>query len=193
MTDTEFIKFPKIARLSRPMTITEKVDGTNAQIYISEDRKELRAGSRNRFLTLENDNYGFAAWAEEHKQELIDGLGPGRHYGEWAGKGIQRSYGTHLRKFFLFNVHRWNNKSKPACCDVVPVLLSGAVILMSDEDDWKNDITNWTTYCLAFLQKHGSQAFPRFMKPEGIVVHSEAANVMFKKTFENDMAGKFNQ
>ena len=32
----EFTKFPKIPRLNRDMIITEKIDGTNAQIYVAE-------------------------------------------------------------------------------------------------------------------------------------------------------------
>ncbi len=33
----EFKEFPKIARLTRDCIITEKIDGTNASIYISEN------------------------------------------------------------------------------------------------------------------------------------------------------------
>lgn len=29
-----FVAFPKISRFSRPIVITEKIGGTNAQIYI---------------------------------------------------------------------------------------------------------------------------------------------------------------
>lgn len=32
----DFSPFPKVGRLSRDITITEKIDGTNASIYISE-------------------------------------------------------------------------------------------------------------------------------------------------------------
>jgi len=32
-----FLKFPKMARYSRECIVTEKIDGTNAQIYITED------------------------------------------------------------------------------------------------------------------------------------------------------------
>jgi hypothetical protein len=31
----EFTEFPKMARLSRDVIITEKIDGTNAQVFIS--------------------------------------------------------------------------------------------------------------------------------------------------------------
>ena len=74
MTDLpEFQPFPKIARLSRDIIVTEKLDGTSAQIYIGEDGQML-AGSRNQWLTSRAnggaDNFGFAGWVEEHADEL---------------------------------------------------------------------------------------------------------------------------
>ena len=33
----EFEGFPKIARLSREIVVTEKIDGTNARVCITED------------------------------------------------------------------------------------------------------------------------------------------------------------
>lgn len=41
----EFNGFPKIYRLSRECIITEKIDGTNASILITDDN-EIFAGSR---------------------------------------------------------------------------------------------------------------------------------------------------
>ena len=79
----EFESFGKIARLSRECTITEKIDGTNAQICITEDGQFL-TGSRTRWITPQDDNMGFSAWAHEHKDELMP-LGVGRHFGEWWG------------------------------------------------------------------------------------------------------------
>ncbi len=61
----EFEGFGKIARLSRECVITEKIDGTNAQICITEDGQFL-TGSRTRWITPEDDNFGFsksANWA----------------------------------------------------------------------------------------------------------------------------------
>ena len=128
----QFVEFASITRLSRDMVVTEKIDGANAQVTVLEDGRVL-AGSRNRWLTLEQDNFGFARWVAEHEQELRDGLGVGSHYGEWWGAGIQRRYGLDHKRFSLFNVGRWvpqgvepqSDKQQvvPACCHVVPVLL----------------------------------------------------------------------
>lgn len=77
----EFAEFPKIARLSREIIVTEKVDGTNAQVFIGEEGTVL-VGSRNRWITPKDDNFGFAAWVEANKDAILK-LGPGRHFGEW--------------------------------------------------------------------------------------------------------------
>lgn len=108
----DFVEFPKIARLSRMCVITEKLDGTNASITITEDGQFL-CGSRTRWITPEDDNYGFARWAHDHKDELMT-LGPGTHFGEWWGHGIQRKYDLEEKRFSLFNVARWR-ESRPEC------------------------------------------------------------------------------
>lgn len=43
---------------------------------------------------------------------------------------------------------------------------------------------------MADLAMGGSVASPGFMKPEGVVIYHAQANVLFKKTFEKDDAGK---
>ena len=116
-----FRPFPKVPRLMRPVVVTEKIDGTNASVCVYPDGT-VRAGSRKRWITPEDDNFGFAAWVRDHAEELR-GLGEGHHFGEWWGRGIQRGYGLQTRRFSLFNVDRWNaDNPPPACCHVVPVL-----------------------------------------------------------------------
>jgi hypothetical protein len=168
----EFIPFPKLARLNRDIVITEKLDGTNAQVYITDDGSDMLVGSRTRWITPEADNFGFARWCYENRDELMK-LGPGSHFGEWWGKGIQRGYGMEEKKFSLFNTHRWKD-SRPACCDVVPILYEGpfsegAVVTTVD-----------------WLRSSGSVAVPGYMKPEGVVVFHTAANLCFKVTCVDD-------
>lgn len=173
----EFVKFDKIARLSREVVITEKIDGTNGLIAIGEDG-EFQVGSRNRWITPEKDNMGFARWAYEHKDELM-GLGVGFHYGEWWGLGIQRGYGLKEKRFSLFNTSRWSDDTlRPACCGVVPVLYVG----MFD--------TAKIQAILNDLETNGSKAAPDFMKPEGVVIYHTAGNLYFKKTIEGDESPK---
>lgn len=194
---TEFIKFPKIPRLNRDIVITEKLDGTNAQIYIElrsnvpkevlDDPNEtffsithegedycMWVGSRSRWIKKGEDNFGFAAWCDANRDELIK-LGPGSHFGEWWGKGIQRGYGMDGRVFSLFNSTRWADPAtRPACCDVVPVLYSGAFYPGVADD------------MICTLRDMGSQAAPGFMNPEGVIVYHTAANSYFKVTCKDD-------
>lgn len=174
-TVDEFRSFPKIARVSRECVITEKIDGTNAQIRIKEGQI-VSVGSRNRFITIQNDNHRFAAWVEQNKDELIK-LGDGLHFGEWWGIGIQRSYGLFERRFSLFRVPK-DLVELPKCVSVVPTLYTGPFTTEAIEK------------VLADLVVKGSIAAPGFMKPEGIVIYHKAAGVMFKKTTENDETGK---
>lgn len=131
MTDTivEFQAWPKITR-ENPFfgTITEKVDGTNACIVI-QDGAIVATQSRKRFITPDNDNFGFARWVADNYTSLRS-LGDGHHYGEWAGPGIQRNpHELEEKRLFLFNTFRWNenNPNLPDCCDVVPILHHGII------------------------------------------------------------------
>jgi len=184
----DFQGFPKMARFSRETIITEKIDGTNGQILITPDL-QFFVGSRTRWITPASDNHGFARWAYEHKDELIEGLGEGRHYGEWWGSGIQRGYGltNGEKRFSLFNVSRWKVRWKegetcPACCRVVPVLWTTPTI-----------DTLVIENVLHALSCYGSIASPGFMDPEGIVIFHTAANVGFKKTILHDDIPKSQQ
>jgi hypothetical protein len=206
----EFESFPKLHRLRREIIITEKIDGTNAQILIRDPREgykeadiapfrtamvefqdslyDVFAGSRNRWLVPGKDNFGFSEWVRAHCNELIK-LGAGRHFGEWWGMGIQRTYGLQEKRFSLFNTARWGKayqalqeghdvKNFPRCCHVVPVLYQGAFT------------TNVVDFYLQGLRSTGSCAAPNFMNPEGIVVYHTAAAQGFKITFEHDETGK---
>lgn len=174
----EFESFKKISRLSRDTVVTEKLDGTNAQIFIDETGNFL-TGSRNRWITPDDDNFGFSRWAHENKEELLK-LGPGRHFGEWYGPGIQRGYGLKEKAFALFNTHRWS-ENRPDCCQVVPILYEG---IFSQ---------HYIDIAVDCLRKEGSKAVPGFMRPEGIVVFHKASNILFKKTLENDDTPKGRQ
>lgn len=170
---TEFEPFQKIARLKRNCVITEKIDGTNALIFIGEDG-EFLTGSRSRWITPDDDNYGFARWATEHRDELME-LGPGRHFGEWWGSGIQRRYDLAEKRFSLFNVGRWNAITPPpACCHTVPMLYEGPFS------------TSLVDEMVEALRSRGSVAAPGFMRPEGVITYLPAARALFKTTLEKD-------
>ncbi len=169
----EFIPFPKIARLNRDIYVTEKIDGTNASITIREDGS-WNAASRTRWITTEDDQFGFAKWCARNIDELMK-LGPGSHFGEWWGQGIQRGYGLDEKRFSLFNWYRWSNAfTRPACCYVTPLMYFGPF------DQSK------INKALESLRLFGSVASPGFMEPEGVVVFHTGANLCFKATIEKD-------
>lgn len=195
---TETISFrpwPPIPRLFRDITITEKLDGSNASILITPN-DELLVGKRSSWITPQDDNFGFAQWVEENREEILT-LGPGHHFGEWWGRGINRNYGMAERKFSLFNTRRWVTLGQepqvipngdpfapikmqdvlPACVGLVPIMYQGPM---------DTDVVHG---CLRELATTGSKASPGFFFPEGVVVYHSAANHGFKVTFDkNDQA-----
>lgn len=174
----EFKSFESISRLKRGCAITEKIDGTNGLIWIDDNVSEVHAGSRNKWVTPQDDNAGWAKWVEDLAEELKR-LGPGYHYGEWWGGGIQRRYGLKEKRFSLFNTGRWlqdgvRHSDVPECCHIVPLLYVG---------DFSTDTVE---ACLEKLRTEGSIAAPGFMNPEGVVVYMTQARKLFKVTLDGD-------
>lgn len=199
----EFKAWPKTPRLFRDITITEKIDGTNACVVIqpeffdereddrwtsvkAQDGRWLKVGaqSRKRLVTPEDDNAGFAAWVWRNAFALVNVLPEGYHYGEWWGKGIQRGYGLDHKRFDLFNAHRYGklldaeSLFEPRCLlpelGTVPVLYQGANSTGAIQDR------------LASLREYGSKAAPGFMQPEGVVVYHSASKQTYKALLEGD-------
>lgn len=174
----EFKEFDSIEILESLSVLSEKIHGTNAQIAISDDGTEIFAGSRNRWVTPEDDNYGFANWVYPNKDALIKLLGPGRHFGEWYGAGIGPGYGLTEKRFALFNTHRWTKAKADGLLldrmDVVPVLYSGVftpTIVRETMDK---------------LRASGSVLVPGYMRPEGVVVFFTRTQTFFKQVFEKE-------
>mgnify|MGYP001194397530 FL=1 len=161
----EFKPWPKIIRIEnkRKPVFTEKIDGTNACVVIDEEGY-IGAQSRNRFIFPHDDNFGFAKWVEDNKEDLLS-LGPGHHYGEWWGRGIGRTYGQTERFFSLFNTLRWgpHNPNTPKCCHVVPIINANTV----EEVKYLLKIT-------------GSYAVPGWYKPEGAIMYEPDTDTCFK-------------
>ncbi len=190
---TKFLEFPKIGRYSKKVIVSEKIDGANGQIFIDENG-EFLVGSRTRWITPENDNHGFAKWAYENKETLLK-LGPGRHFGEWWGNGINRGYGLQKgeKRFSIFNLSRWclfgttpkqMDTEDPTLIKYQNVLPEGIglvpVLWEGNFDDLK------VSEILSELKEKGSKAVPGFMSPEGIVIYHTAKGCLFKKTIEKD-------
>ena len=184
----EFQRFPKIQRMHAPCVITEKIDGTNAQLLVTEyacegdfedhpgiisviENNSLMAGSRTRWLQpgKQTDNHGFARWATEHAERLINLLGPGRHYGEWWGAGINRKYGLTEKRFTSFRAV----EDPSGLVHDLPYLYEG---MFAPERAYE---------ALMQLKNEGSHAAPGFMQPEGIVVYFPQTQRAIKLTFDS--------
>lgn len=188
----EFKPWGKTPRLfGKTMTITEKIDGTNGCIIVTDDG-QIGAQSRNRLLPMgpkgmddigwqKRDNAGFGAWVRENQEALIEFLGPGYHYGEWFGKGIARNYGLSDKRFALFNTGRWGylwdpeNAPDIAGLTVVPVLYHGTF-----DTEVVRDV-------FGDLMSYGSVAAPGFMKPEGVCIYHAANGQIYKMTDNGDI------
>lgn len=176
----EFKSFGEIKRLTNiRMSITQKIHGTNAQIFIwpvswigdEPIGYHVQVGSRTRWIYPQDDNYGFAAWVEANKAEIIEKLGIGVHYGEWAGPGINSGEGLSERRFVLFNHEKFPpERPLPPQTVVVPVLYEGPL------DSTKIDIA------MEELKTQGSKLAPGFMRPEGVVININGTR--YKKVFD---------
>lgn len=205
----QFQAWPKTPRLFRDIVITEKVDGTNSAVIIQESDSdgecsayvlahverdgveyEVAAQSRNRLALpgKATDNHGFAGFVQQNAEELFDLLGPGRHFGEWWGKGIQGRYKNvhpQIRGFALFNtakhkvLHAWLPMHGG-----IDVLVEPVHVLY--EGPFSEKVIRDT---LEELKENGSWTSP-LDKAEGIVVFHTQSRQVYKYTIEGDDAYK---
>lgn len=176
--EPKFESFEEIKKLGNAaLFITQKIHGSNAQIFIFPVHKyehhgennwvetteilhyDLKCGSRSRWIAPGNDNYGFAEFVYANKQEFIEKLGVGRHYGEWAGPGINSGEGLSEKTFVLFDHWKFPpERALPLRTVVVPVLYQGPFDLAKVEE------------CMKDLKENGSKLVAGYMRPEGVVV-----------------------
>lgn len=206
LDDSEFQPMTKIPRFYREVTITEKIDGTNGQIYIfpfdsdialrykddprclnllnDEGHYAILVGSRTRWLGPEKrqDNYGFWRWVYDNAPLLVAELGLGRHYGEWFGQSINRGYGLSEKRFALFRPPLGWGTRENRICDAVQELYTGPLNSVFTDDPIYD--------CLCRLEEHGSCMVPGYMNPEGIVIFHHASRHLYKVTLEDDQQAK---
>lgn len=94
--------------------IFPKIDGTNASVWIDEDNV-VRAGSRNRELSLDNDNAGFYNWVvnQDNIYSFLYDNPKLRLYGEWLVPHSLKTYNDNAWKnFYVFDVILYDNNEK---------------------------------------------------------------------------------
>jgi hypothetical protein len=191
MTDTLFRHWPKIPRLENEIYhISEKIDGTNACIIIQpwldtnqpKPIEEINtdtecygiwAQSRTCLIYPDKDNFDFAKWVQNNAEQLVTDLGPGYHFGEWWGLGINRGYGLNHKRFSLFNPTK-----QSSICYNVPLLISNE----EEINKWlqESPLNLRLEYWKEQFKLNGSYAAPGYMRPEGLIVYAEKAKTYWK-------------
>nr|WP_285666907.1 RNA ligase family protein [Actinorhabdospora filicis] len=193
--------------------MTEKIDGTNATVIVNpllpiftpgdafadgvvvqlgEHLYLVGAQSRNRVITPDADNYGFAAWVHANAQALADVLGPGRHHGEWYGHGINRGYEMPqgVRRFALFDVNRYAEALAmavhlPYGLGMVPLLYDGPFADVSVQQALTR-LKVRGSFVTRPPADHAGGPLPPYRNPEGVIVRHEDARAVFKVLIDRD-------
>ncbi len=111
-----FIKYQHVERfgtseveglvdLDKPCYVFPKIDGTNGSIWCEDG--QLCFGSRNRQLSLDNDNQGFmeSLYQDSNVSALFDEYPDIRLYGEWLVPHTLKDYeDAAWRQFYVFDV-----------------------------------------------------------------------------------------
>jgi hypothetical protein len=114
----EFKKYMHIERFGTSEThgielglcyVFPKIDGTNASVWRKDydSHFEIKSGSRNRELTVDNDNAGFCAWVSENSNlnDFFYNNSSLRLYGEWLVPHTLKTYEEKAwRNFYVFDV-----------------------------------------------------------------------------------------
>jgi hypothetical protein len=110
----EFKKYQHIERLGSTEVegillghtyIFPKIDGSNGSVWCEDG--EICAGSRNRKLSLDNDNQGFLAYIKEHPgiTEFLNDVSDVTLFGEWLVPHTLKTYRPECwRRFYIFDV-----------------------------------------------------------------------------------------
>lgn len=176
-------------RENKKKTVLEKIDGTNACVVIYDG--QVKAQSRKRMITPDDDNYGFAKWVYDNAGVLMDTLGFGYHYGEWFGEGIQKNpLGIEGKRFALFHATKYTEDNgyelnKVDGLETVPLLHHGQCNI-------------WTIpQIVEDLEMYGSKVKGAATdgtvaaKAEGIIVWNNETKTRTKILLENDAFHKW--
>lgn len=111
---SEFVKYMHVEKLGGAEVegielghtyVFPKIDGTNASLWLKHG--VVMGGSRNRTLSLENDNAGFLAWARSKKRiaRFFNNYPRLRLYGEWLVPHTLKTYRENAwNNFYVFDV-----------------------------------------------------------------------------------------
>lgn len=193
-----FIKWPSTPRWHKGLTITEKIDGTNACIRILDGT--VSAQSRKRLISPGDDNFGFAKWVHDNAGALTDVLGYGVHFGEWFGEGIQKNpLGIEGKRFALFSPWKFNESQKEVIqnsglVEFVPVLFEGQADYLTIPHVMQELELYGSKVEGAKLVSQGYAHDPdTYAAAEGVIVWHRETQQKYKILLENDSIHKGQQ
>lgn len=216
----EFRNYGKIPRwVNEHVWVSEKIDGSNSCVVIEpltepefdalfkdlggyvavvqwdDAAYGVRAQSRNKFITpgKGTDNFGFAAYVQEHALALAKVLGVGYNYGEWYGSGIQSGYGlmNGEKHFALFPTHRISVTAD----NYASLLMIPGLEVAPELYEGPFGEGNCIEDCLNTLREHGSFAYSAqgFDRPEGVVVQFKLSGARYKAFIHEDGPKSLNE
>lgn len=218
----QFKSWGSTPRFHKGLHITEKINGTNAgvsvqgfsyghhvrneipsdAILVVDDENNVeylvRAQSRKRIITPDNDNFGFAGWVWENAEGLANLLGFGYHYGEWYGEGIQKNpLAVKGRKWALFNTWHWGRKENLERLKAADI--PGLTIVPVLHDEQRDGPADYMTIPQILGDLHngsyadGYETLPNAHKmdfhvegPEGIIVWQRETQQRYKILLRED-------
>ena len=204
----DFEKFDKIPRLSRDIVITEKIDGTNAQICIinrqnyfqehynpdNPDMTRAWIDEIDEQLVYKNDEF-FVLAGSRKKWLDVSSKGDNFRFAKWVvenaeeliklgeGKHYGEWYGKGIQRNYGLDEKRFAlfNVKKWEDPEVRPKCCEVVPVLYRGMFD-----TEMIGNTLMTLKEYGSKIAPGFMNPEGIVIYHTASARLFKKTIYDD-------
>lgn len=210
----QFVEYPKMARWSRDVIVTEKIDGTNGQIvveHITPDRITSHSSDGSPIIdgglgdppidTCDVNGTLYAVWAgSKNRWVYPGGSRDNAGFAQWVSDHLgdlvhMLGEGRHYGEWWGPGIQRgYGQKTKQfSLFNVVrwrDLPVSGGLInrvpILYEGPNEPRVVEN----AMLVLDTLGSQASPGFMRPEGVVWWHTAGNVGFKKTFENDEKGK---
>lgn len=218
MSDFTFTPFPKISRLFRPIIITEKIDGTNTAVVISDD---VPYGYKNNdiigpAILINSDRhnlygYNLYDWSSvlvyaQSRSRVISPEDDNFGFAEWVREhahelAIGLGVGTHFGEWWGRGIQRGYGLNEKRFSLFNTARWDGKI---NDNGTYRPncchvvptlaELENFDTMAiievLSELKKNGSYAAPGFMNPEGIVTYHRHSNSLFKTTIKNDDKGK---
>ena len=171
-----------------------KIDGTNGSVWCESSMHEaaIKCGSRNRELTLDNDNAGFmnAMVQDEAVKRYVFAHPSHILYGEWLVPHTLKTYSDDAwRRFYVFDVFDRNKERLLSYDEYSPAAITAGLNVIPPIAIIKNGSIDHFTECLAkanYLVKDGAG------QGEGIVLKNyDYKNKYGRQTWAKIVSNEF--